>query len=87
MTHFHFDHRSMAYERTISVLLKLPGNKTQTLTESVPAEWISGEKDAISEVLENPKIRTKIAVVAEHVISAQISDPYDPNATVRLVRG
>jgi hypothetical protein len=68
----------MALTRTITVLLKLPGNKTQSIVESVPAEWISGDKDAISELLENPKIRTKIAVVVEHVISVQISDPYDP---------
>jgi hypothetical protein len=69
------------------VLVKLPGNKTQTLTERIPADWVSGEKDALSEVLENKKIRTKIAVVAENVISAQISDPRDPDETISIMRG
>jgi len=77
----------MALERTITVLLKLPGNKTQTITQSVPADWINGDKDAISEVLENPRVRTKIAVVADHVISVQISEPWDLSASRRIVRG
>ena len=75
----------MALQRMITVLVKLPGNKTQTLEESVPAEWVSGERDAISEVLQNEQVRTKIAVLAEHVISVQISDPFDPDAVTRVV--
>jgi hypothetical protein len=77
----------MALVRTIRVLVKLPGNKTQTITESVPADWVSGEKDAITEVLENAKVRTKIAVSADYLISAQISDPWDPTQSVRILRG
>lgn len=77
----------MALVRSVRVLVKLPGNKTQTLSENIPAEWVTGEKDALSEVLENPKLRTKISVMPDHVISAQISDPYDPIAGVRIVRG
>jgi hypothetical protein len=77
----------MALVRTITVLLKLPGNKTQKITERVPAEWITGDKDAISEVLENPKVRTRIAVAADHVISVQISNPWDPNESYNIIRG
>ena len=77
----------MSLVRTISVLVKLPGNKTQTIRENVPADWITGEKDAISEILENQKVRTKIAVVADHIISVQISNPWDPAGTARIVRG
>jgi hypothetical protein len=79
----------MSLIRTVKVIVKLPGNKTETLTESIPGEWVAGDKDALSEVLENPKIRTKIAVVQEHVISAQISDPWDPTNAggFRVVRG
>ena len=77
----------MTMVRRVTVLVKLPGNKTQSLSENIPADWVTGEKDALSEVLENPKIRTKIAVVADHVISAQISDPWDPSQGIRIVRG
>ena len=77
----------MALIRTVTVLLKLPGNKTETIKEHVPAGWISGKKDAISEILENEQVRTKIAVVAEHVISVQIGEPWDPTVPVRIVRG
>jgi hypothetical protein len=78
----------MALIRTIRVMVKLPGNKTETITEHIPADWVAGDKDALSEVLENPRIRTKIAVVQEHVISAQISDPWEPrDGGIRIVRG
>lgn len=77
----------MATIRTITVLVKLPGNKTQTLKQNVPAEWIAGDRDAMSELLQNDKVRTKISVQAEQVISVQISDPYDSTGTVRIVRG
>lgn len=77
----------MAYIRTVTVLVKLPGNKSETLVESIPADWVSGDKDAISEVLENPKIRTRIAVVPEYIISAQITEPWDPSNAGRIIRG
>lgn len=73
--------------RTIKVLVKLPGNKTQTLTETVPADWISGNRDALTELLQNEKVRTKISVQPDHVISVQISDPWNPAASARVVRG
>jgi hypothetical protein len=76
----------MALVRMIKVLVKLPGNKTETLRDTIPADWVSGDKDAISEVLQNPKVRTKIAVVAEHIISVQIGDPYDPAEAGRVIR-
>jgi hypothetical protein len=76
----------MALLRTITVLVKLPGNKTETLRQNVPAEWISGDKDAMSEVIDNPKVRTKISVVREHLISVQIGDPWDSAAASRVVR-
>jgi hypothetical protein len=77
----------MALYRTITVLLKLPGNKTQTIAERVPAEWITGDKDAMSELLDNPQVRTRISVAADHVISVQITNPYDPHLQTRIVRG
>ena len=77
----------VAMIRTIKVLVKLPGNKTQTLTETVPAEWITGDRDALSELLQNDKVRTKISVNADHVVSVQISEPWNPMGSARVVRG
>lgn len=76
----------MALIRTLTVLVKLPGNKTEKLVENIPADWVTGEKDALSEVLENAQIRTRIAVVQEYIISAQISQPWDPSNAGRVFR-
>lgn len=72
----------MANLRTVTVKLRGPAGKYETISEDVPADWISGENDAMEEILSNKKLRTRLSVNAEFLVSAQISEPWDPDKRV-----
>ena len=69
-----------ALVRTVEVGFKGANNKLEKVSDEVPAEWISGENDAMAEVVNNAKLRTRFAVNPMAVVYARISEPWDPDA-------
>ena len=66
--------------RDVTVSFQGPGRSIEKIVANVPAEWISGDRDAMLELTSNEKLRSRIAVEAEAVLAVQISDPYDDTA-------
>jgi hypothetical protein len=77
----------MSLTRLVIVGFRGPGGKIEKVTQEIPADWVTGELDALHEVYNNQRLRTKIAVAPDTVIWAQISDPRDLSQVMRVVRG
>lgn len=67
----------MAMVRDVTIGFQGAGKKIETVHATIPADWVSGENDALSEIEENPKVRSRIAVVLGTALWAKIGDPYD----------
>lgn len=63
--------------RDVTVGFRGANNKIEKVSDAVPAEWITGDRDALAEIYDNPKLRTRISVAEGAAIWAQIGDPYD----------
>jgi len=72
----------MALVRTVTVGFRGAGGKLEKVEDQVPADWLSGDGDAMEEVKTNKKLRTRIAVDPNAVIYAKIGDPWDPDKHV-----
>jgi hypothetical protein len=77
----------MSLLRAVSVGFQGPNRKIEEVTATIPAEWVTGDRDALTEIYENNKLRTRIAVTPGAALWAKISDPYNPVSSVRVVRG
>jgi hypothetical protein len=67
----------MAMVRDVTVGFRGANNKIEKVSDAVPADWIIGDRDALAEIYDNPKLRTRISVAEGAAIWAQIGDPYD----------
>jgi hypothetical protein len=67
----------MALKRDVTVGFRGANNKIERVDVVVPAEWVSGDKDAMREIVENAKLRTRLSVNPEAALWVQISDVYD----------
>jgi hypothetical protein len=72
----------MALVRDVTVGFRGANNKIERVITTVPAEWVSGELDALAEIYDNSKLRTRLSVAPGSAIWAEISDPYEPGWTV-----
>jgi hypothetical protein len=70
----------MTLKRDVTVGFRGANNKIERVVVTVPAEWISGEKDAMREIVENQKLRTRLSVNPEAALWVEISEPYDDDA-------
>ena len=82
--------RLMTMVRDVEIGFQGAGRKLETVRTTIPAEWVSGENDAMSEVEDNPKVRTRIAIALGSALWAKISEAYDDSqpsyVTMRGVR-
>lgn len=67
----------MAMVRAVRVGFKGANGKIERVETTVPADWISGDKDALTEIFDNDKVRTRLSVTPGAAIWAEISAPYD----------
>jgi hypothetical protein len=67
----------MALLRAIEVGFEGPNKKIERVNDVVPAEWITGKRDALTEIYENENLRTRLAVKPGAAIWAKISEPTD----------
>jgi hypothetical protein len=67
----------MAIVRSVHVGFQGANRKIEQYSTTIPADWVSGEKDALTEVYENQKLRTRLSVAPGTAIWAEISEPYD----------
>ena len=80
----------MTMVRDVTVGFQGAGKKIESVHATIPADWVTGENDALSEIEDNPKVRSRIAVALGTAVYAKIGDPYDDSpqayATVRSFR-
>lgn len=74
----------MALVRTVTVGIRDAGGKVHVVTHDVPEDWASGERDAMVEVAENERLRTRFAVDPASVVYAKIGEPRDPNPHIHF---
>jgi hypothetical protein len=67
----------VALMREVRIGFRGANNKIERVSVSVPAEWISGNRDAKVEILENEKLRTRLSVNPDAAVWIEISDPYN----------
>jgi hypothetical protein len=67
----------MKMVREVTIGFQGAGKKIERVTATVPAEWISGAHDALSEIYNNSKLRTRLSVAPGTALWAEISEPYD----------
>jgi hypothetical protein len=67
----------MALKRDVTVGFRGANNKIERVNVVVPAEWISGDKDAMREIVENTKLRTRLSVNPETALWVEIGEEYD----------
>jgi hypothetical protein len=67
----------MSLLRQVTVGFRGANNKIERVTTSIPAEWVSGDRDALAEIYDNPKLRTRLSVAPGSAVWAEISDPFD----------
>ena len=67
-----------ALVREVTVGFQGPNKKIERVSATVPADWISGKRDALVEVYENTQLRARLAVTPGTALWAEISDPFDP---------
>lgn len=68
----------MALVRSVTIGFRAANNKIERVETTIPADWVSGDRDALSEIYDNPKVRTKISVAEGAAIWAEIGEPWDP---------
>jgi hypothetical protein len=68
--------------REVIVGFQGPNKKIEQVSVSVPADWISGSRDALVEIHENQQLRTRLAVAPGAALWAQISDPYEDSPAI-----
>lgn len=68
---------SMAMVRQVEVGFQGANRKIEKVSTTIPADWVTGQKDALSEVYENQKLRTRLSVQPGTAVWAEISDPFD----------
>lgn len=69
----------MGMRRAVTVGFRGANNKIEQVSVSVPAEWISGTRDAMSELVENSQLKTRLSVNPAAAIWVEISEPYEEN--------
>ena len=71
----------MAIVRDLTVGFRGANSKIERVSTTIPADWVSGERDALAEIYDNQKLRTRLSVAAGTAIWAEIGDPYDDKPT------
>ncbi len=74
----------MALIRDVSVGFQGSSGKIERVEAQIPADWVSGEKDALHEIYENQRVRTRIAVTPGSALWATIGEPWDPVAAAAI---
>jgi hypothetical protein len=77
----------MALIRSVTVGIRVSGSKIQEIVDHIPAEWVVGDKDALSEIYDNQQLRSIISVAPGQAVWAKISKPYEAAGSTRIVRG
>ena len=77
----------MALVRTVTVGFQGANKKIERVTVNIPADWVSGERDALHEIHDNEKLRTRLAVTPGTALWAEIGEPWDPTAGIAVMRG
>jgi hypothetical protein len=67
----------MAMVRTVSVGFQGANRKIEQISSTIPADWVTGDRDALHEIYNNEKLRTRISVAPSTAIWAEISAPFD----------
>lgn len=71
--------------RVVTVGFRGANNKLEQISTTIPADWVTGERDALTEVYDNQKLRTRLSVAPNNAVWAEISDPFDDQpGTVRV---
>ena len=66
--------------REVTVGFQGPNKKIERVSATVPADWITGTRDALVEVYNNAQLRTRLAVTPGTALWAEIGDPFEPGA-------
>lgn len=67
----------MAMIREVTVGFQGQNRKIERVSATIPAEWVSGKRDALTEIYENDRLRTRLSVTPGSALWAEIGDPYD----------
>jgi len=75
----------MALKRDVTVGFRGANNKIERVIVTIPAEWVRGDRDAMLELTDNAKLRTRLSVAANAPIWVEIGDQYDDSVIGRVI--
>lgn len=75
----------MAMVRTVTVGFQDANRKIEQVSSTIPADWVTGDKDALFEIYNNDRLRTRLSVAATTALWAEISDAFDDSPRGRRV--
>jgi len=75
----------MASIRTVTVGFQGPNRNIERVTIQIPADWVTGERDALVEIENNERLRTRLAVRHGAALWAEIGEPWEPTGGVYVL--